>query len=214
MSESNEEGVVDYVLGYGSLIQTESRRRNLGDEGAPLPVRLHGWRRGWNLRGPGVGFVGTFLGATEEPGATINGVLVPVAAEEWLDLDRRETGYRRVRVDPSKLEALDDVAEPLSSDAAIYLYVTEDVAPPHGEAPILQSYVDICLGGCSEIDTHLGSAGGFTDEFLTTTAGWSEHWVNDRLYPRAPFRANPDALRIDRVLEQRLPREFAAIRIE
>ncbi|MEO1496928.1 MAG: gamma-glutamylcyclotransferase family protein [Planctomycetota bacterium] len=204
----------DYVLGYGSLIQTESRRRNLGDEAPPLPVRLHGWRRGWNIRGPGVGFVGTFLGATEEAGATTGGVLVPVAPDEWPDLDRRENGYRRVAIDRSRLEILCADGGSPPDGATLYVYATEEIAPPHAEAPILQSYVDICLSGCFEIDDYLGTGRAFAEEFIASTNGWDAPWVNDRVYPRAAFRTMPAALEIDRLLRANLPEAFASIRIE
>lgn len=206
--------VNNYVFAYGSLMQTASRRRNLRSESAPLPARLHGWRRGWNVRGPGVGFVGTFLGANEERDATMNGVLAPVAEDEWSGLDRRESDYRLVTLDREPIELLGEEPPSLRADATVFLYVTKKVAPPSREAPIVQSYLDICLSGCLETDAQLGADEVFAKEFIRSTADWSVSWVNDRVHPRAAFRTNPEAIAIDRLLQAALPTEFAAIRIE
>lgn len=203
----------DFVFGYGSLIQTESRRLNLAAEAAPLPARLAGWRRSWNVCGPEAGVIGTFLGATEAAGGTINGVLAPVDSHEWPELDRREIGYRRVAIDPSSLDFLSADANLLPADSVVYLYVAEEPTPPTAAAPILQSYVDICLSGCLEIDAALGTGRAYAEEFLRTTYDWSTSWVNDRVLPRATLRTTPEAQEIDRLLQSALPTEFAAVRM-
>ena len=46
------------------------------------------------------------------------------------------------------------------------------------------------------------------------TTGWSEHWVNDRIYPRRPFVHQPRAGEIDRLLSASLPELFGRIRLE
>jgi len=49
---------------------------------------------------------------------------------------------------------------------------------------------------------------------LATTRDWSEHWVNDRIYPRRPFIYQPRSRQIDSLLAQQLPQYFSRIRIE
>ncbi len=53
----------------------------------------------------------------------------------------------------------------------------------------------------------------FALDFVDTTQGWSEHWVNDRVYARRPF-AIKNAFRIDELLYAKLPNFFSQMRIE
>lgn len=203
----------NYLLGYGSILQAVSRGRNLAYPGDPIPVRVHGLRRSWNARGVGPGLTCTFLGVEEQQGEAINGVLAPVDDAELPALDAREGGYTRRAVDPDRIEFLWQGGERPAMES-VMVYVTDDPQPPTAEFPIIQSYVDICLEGCLEAGDHLGTGEEFAREFLRSTAGWSPHWVNDRLFPRAPFRHVPKAGLIDRLLHEHCPAEFAAIRIE
>ena len=63
------------------------------------------------------------------------------------------------------------------------------------------------------MDNRLTNAS-FSEECILTTDGWSEHWVNDRLYPRRPFIFQKNAGTIDKLIHKMLPDEFDAIRIE
>jgi hypothetical protein len=84
---------------------------------------------------------------------------------------------------------------------------------PSPEFPIVQSYVDICLTGCLQIQQGFPEAGDFAAEFIQSTREWSKYWENDRAYPRrAPF-AVPLAQDIDILLKKHLPAQFAEIRI-
>ena len=49
-----------YVVGYGSLMQDESRERTSPHAGAAHPVEIAGFKRGWFARGASVGFSTTF----------------------------------------------------------------------------------------------------------------------------------------------------------
>ena len=97
--------------------------------------------------------------------------------------------------------------------AWIYVNGPDSIAPPSPRYPIVQSYVDIFVSGCLEQEERF-ALGGFARQCLATTAGWSEHWINDRLYPRRPFIHQPRAHQIDVLLSQQLPDHFARIRIE
>ncbi len=79
---------------------------------------------------------------------------------------------------------------------------------------MIQSYVDIFLGGCIELAQQVVDPGvDFLTACITTTRGWSGYWVKDRIYPRRPFH-QPHARRIDALLHRMLPDQFNAIRIE
>ena len=40
----------------------------------------------------------------------------------------------------------------------------------------------------------------FAEEFLDTTFGWNQHWINDRLLPRRPWIHQPLYMKIDSLL--------------
>jgi hypothetical protein len=103
----------------------------------------------------------------------------------------------------------------LAPDAQAWIYVSRGPAVqlPNAKFPIVQSYVDVFLSGCLEQEERSGVAG-FARECIATTSGWSEHWVNDRLYPRRPFVYQPKARDIDRLLSKELPQYFGRIRLE
>lgn len=86
----------------------------------------------------------------------------------------------------------------------IYVVPPDRVATPSADFPIVQSYVDIMLGGCLEIEKNFAIAQ-FAEMCVTTTTGWSQHWVNDRIYPRRPFIYQPRSREIDQMLGTILP---------
>jgi hypothetical protein len=105
----------DYVFAYGSLVRDLAGGEELALRGAYL--RDH--RRAWNLAMdnsvslPGYKYYldagdssrpevfVTFLNLIAAPGGRVNGMLVPVSAEELLELDRRERNYTRREVTTS-----------------------------------------------------------------------------------------------------------------
>jgi hypothetical protein len=114
MSEGRPQ--VDYVFGYGSLVEL---RESLTVEGAAFPAlagRLRGFRRLWgaamnnwetaadekhyvdsgSARKPHVRVA--FLDVEEEAGATVNGLAIPVDAARLAEFDAREVNYSRVDV--------------------------------------------------------------------------------------------------------------------
>jgi gamma-glutamyl AIG2-like cyclotransferase len=99
-----------YVFAYGSLLSPAGHP----PQGAQ-PARLHGWQRWWGVamdntrdlprykhyldgqgRRPAVHVA--FLDLVPAPGQWVNGVALPVGAEQLARLDARERNYRRVEV--------------------------------------------------------------------------------------------------------------------
>ncbi len=203
----------NYVFGYGSLIEGASRMRTTPDAKYVYPIVVYGYERGWFAHVDVPGLTTTFLGCLQsaDRGKSVNGVIYKVTAEQLVTLDARESGYLRTEIDSSAIENLSDVD---LSDATIHVYLSnldpsKTPAPffPSVEAPIVQSYVDICLNGCLEIEELFPAARkyGFAANFIGNTIGWNRHWVNDRIYPRRPFIHCPNAYRIDRLLIDHLP---------
>lgn len=207
-------GVPQLIVGYGSLMEDESRARTSPRAGAAHPVEVEGYERGWFERSEGEGPGTTFLGVRPRRGARLNAVAYEVDAAELERTDRRESSYCRAAVPLGALKPLEP-AFSAQRVAQAWIYVTEDrrIAVPGPAHPIVQSYVDVFLGGCLEQEERFRLAG-FARRCISSTAGWSPHWVNDRIYPRRPFVHQPRARQIDALLRALVPRFFARIRIE
>ena len=197
----------NYIVGYGSLMQAKSRQRSVPFVKKSYPVAVRGFERVWGMRGNH--YRTTFLTVVKQPKLGLNAVYFPVNAKEMAALDRRETSYKRTLIAHEKLGFYG-----LNYDAKgkywIYVYPSgEQKKGPTTVFPLVQSYVDIFLGGCFEIqrEYHLP---GFVDECIKTTVGWPKNsgfWVNDRLYPRRPFDT-PFAIKIDVHLAKELGNSY------
>ena len=206
-------GLPQYLIAYGSLMQEASRLRTAPSAKEAWPVRVTGFRRAWIAQGTPVGFSTTYLGVMSNPGSTMNAAIFPLASDaEVTNMDAREDGYCRVAVADKQVAML---SGQLPAAGEVWLYVNRPrrVAAPSARFPIVQSYVDIFVGGCLAMERQYQLAG-FAEECISSTHGWSKHWVNDRIYPRRPFIYQPDAAAIDTLLQHRLPALFKAIRIE
>jgi hypothetical protein len=203
-----------YIIGYGSLMQDDSRLRTSPKAGPAHPVEVEGYRRGWFSRVKASALGSTFLGVQSEPKSHLNGVVYQVAPAEVDATDKRESLYCRVSVAMSDVRPLERGWAP-ERDAQLWIYqsLPGTIAAADSRNPIVQSYVDIFLSGCLEQELRAGLAD-FSRECLATTSGWSEHWVNDRVYPRRPFVYQPRASQIDTLLSQQLPQYFTRIRID
>ncbi len=192
-----------YIIGYGSLMETASKERTTPKAGESLPVLVRGFERGWYARGSSLSPV-TFLGVKINPDSQMNAVIyrLPIL-QDLFQTDRREGGYCRSPVASSQIKMLDRSVVPLGQ-IWIYTVPPSQISSPSPEFPIVQSYVDIVISGCLEIE-EVFSLPDFAKQCVETTKGWSTNWINDRLYPRRPFIYQPKAGRIDRVLEQTIP---------
>lgn len=203
-----------YLIGYGSLMEDDSRQRTSPQAGPAYPIEVQGYRRGWFARGEAVGFSTTYLGVLPARDSALNAVIYQVDPVELLATDKREVSYCRKRIDASDIKPLEREAFQAPT-GQIWIYVTQPdrVAPPNSRYPIVQSYVDVFVSGCLEQEQRFGLTD-FARQCLSTTTDWSTHWVNDRIYPRRPFRFQPKARPIDHLLSEQLPRYFSRIRIE
>jgi hypothetical protein len=199
--------MADYVFGYGSLLERASRTRTNPEAVGAWPARVSGYERGWFHRfADHIGSTCTFLGAVKAPDKTVNGVIYRVA--DFTSTRDREIGYTATPLSANEITMLDgggpfDIGEAVK----VYIFVSnpDSISPtkePTPAFPMVQSYVDLCINGCLELDALYRTLNGsFTPEFIRTTTGWNANWVNDRIYPRRPFIYAPNAGAIDKALQ-------------
>lgn len=210
-----------FIVGYGSLMQTESRTRSSPTAGLGHPVLVTGFQRAWNARGSDVGYSTTYLGAViaDDPNTEMAAVLYKDPnASDIAGTDAREDLYCRHMVPPDRIRLLDGWELPDNANVWVYALTPDNVHLPNERWPIVQSYVDIFISGCMELEAlvlpSVAQNMSFTQACIHQTEGWSEHWVNDRIYPRRPFIYQPRAEAIDKILSQELPEYFEKIVIE
>jgi len=202
-----------YIIGYGSLMQEESRKRTTPNAGIAYPVKINGYLRGWFTKGSGVGFSTTFLGIVQSKESTLNAAIYLIDATEITTMDKREFSYCRLAVEPENYALLKQDIQMSPGQAWIYVNKPETIATANKHYPIVQSYVDIFFSGCLELEQRF-ELEDFARQCLVTTSNWSTQWINDRIYPRRPFIYQPKAGQIDRLLNEHLPQYFQQIRIE
>ena len=217
-----------WVFAYGSLVNADSAAAQLGAGGAAAQAaRLRaeaGYARAWSFRSP-TGFTALGVAAAVDEGAArpINGALLRVSAADLPALAARESGYARVELDAALFERpgadadSDDGAPPRPwPRERVHMWVPDEHGCPSEDCPILQSYVDVCLQGFLALGGEV-----FAREFVESTGGWCEWFLNDCVQSRRPWLHRGKAYaELDRVLAQsagvsasRHPEEFAALQL-
>jgi gamma-glutamylcyclotransferase (GGCT)/AIG2-like uncharacterized protein YtfP len=204
-----------FIFGYGSLVESQSRAMISPSALDASPVNVGGLQRGWFGRVVGVSLSPTYLAAVSDANSRCNGVIFNVSAQQLEAFDKYEAGYQRERIDQRNINMLDGSRSAPEGD--IWFYTNGEKRSASPEFPIVQSYVDICLNGCFEIEAAypLAREAGFAEEFLKTSTDWSKYWVNDRIYPRRASVYQPNASKIDELIKKVLGEEmFLNIKIE
>ena len=186
----------NFIFGYGSLINAVSRFQTMPKSKDAIPVRISqecGYYRIWNFRGTTSKLTALGIQKADDPisGLAMNGVIYPVDCDDMSLCDQREAGYCRVEVPWELVTCLSWEKLPDAQKTNLWMYVPEKPEQPSIDYPILQSYVDVCITGCLEYGEE------FAREFLETTLGWNQFWINDRLLPRRPWIHCPNYEDID-----------------
>lgn len=206
----------------GQFDMSTELRKCLDSQPVMLPVRAKGVRRGWYARGKLISeqlfnatppdmasqmldLAPTYLGATVGPG-NCTGVIYKVSPEELASSDARElgttgAGYSAEWLEQGDMQMLGG-SDGLNLDCVrVRWYRMRDdaVQSPSQQFPVVQSYVDIFVGGALELEQRYNLSG-FTQESILSTDGWSKHWVNDRSPAYRPFDTNTQASQITRAL--------------
>lgn len=116
MSSTDQRPSIDYVFGYGSLVELIEPLVEDGHVFPPMPGRLCGFRRFWGAAmnnweagdaekhfvDPGSGLKPrikvAYLDIEEQAGSTVNGLAIPANEGRLADLDLREVNYSRIDV--------------------------------------------------------------------------------------------------------------------
>lgn len=203
-------------------MKTISKEYTYKSTGANIPVEISGYRREWNLKDDSVGFGGTYLGVVTSKYSKFNGVVFQIpsskqGSDALESYDQREYYYCRKQVDIKDIKflvPLNDSASTENNNYWIYVNKVKHIARPTEDRPIVQSYVDIFISGCFELEEK-HELKNFARDCVESTEGWSGlYWVNDRINPRRPFVNEPKARAIDKVLYDVVPMEFKKIRLE
>lgn len=197
MSDIDEQHI---VVGYGSLMNTDSRQRFSAIPHDGIPVMVNGFSRAWLTRSETE--KQTYVGAVPDSNAQLNAQLLPSKMDPGLA--ERERDYQFVSVSTADLE-LDLTSEasallmPWLESKSLWICETLLQQPADQHFPVSQTYIDTCMAGCIE---HGGESEAV--KFLKTTALWEHPRNNDRsdpLYPRAGHVPNPVLARIDALME-------------
>lgn len=202
-----------YIVGFGSLMQEASRKRTAPDADTAYPVEITGYRRGWFTQGSNTGFSTTFLGVVPDSSSHFNAVVFAITPDALTAMDKRESGYCRSAMNTTAVRLDGKGGELPEGQYWIYSNSVDSIALPNSQFPLVQSYVDIFLGGCLEQEERYSQTG-FAERCISSTSDWSSYWVNDRIYPRRPFINQPQAGKIDRLLQKTLPNLFSQIVLE
>lgn len=189
------------VLGYGSLMNSDSRSRHSSIPHDGIEVEVVGFERAWITRSEPE--LQTYVGACQKAGSWLNAQLVPTHLDPALQ--KREQDYRFTPVEISQLSF--ELETPLTDYLVEWLakrdiWICESLAiePSSADFPVNQTYIDTCLAGCLELGGRAAA-----ERFIASTSGWQHHRYNDREAPRYPRAAQVSAARlreIDRLLQQ------------
>lgn len=159
-----------YIFGYGSLMNSASRRLT-GKTAEAIPAVVNGFKRYWGKVDDS--YILSPLVVDKGEGS-VNGVLLQVNDQELAEFDIRERGYQRVEVMHSQLEK----CHTLLPNDEVWVYIKDNPEPPCDLSPIMQTYVDTVLAGCLEISEQ------FARQFIEQTIGWHFPVENDRHQPK------------------------------
>jgi len=175
------ENINQYIIGYGSLMNDSSRMITAPDAIHAYPIELHNFERVWGIHGRVSGV--TFLLAVPKKDALMNAVYYKATDEDITKTDVREHDYCRIKVAKEDIVPLGLSVIP-NGDYWIYSKEEKDISLPNQDFPMIQSYIDVFLDGCMQMQGRY-QVSEFGARCIATTSGWDEkNWLNDRSMPK------------------------------
>ena len=186
-------------FGYGSLVNRQTLNTRYS---RAIPVRLKGWRRHWQSRAAGfLHYSGkdiALLSVHESQSTHLSGMLILDQRENLGEIDIREKGYDRHRLDLEQLEFGADIEE-VELPRDLFIYVGKSDPGDQRKSKLLQSYLDTVMAGYL---SEYGRAG--VEHLLETTVGFDREIIADRENPIYTRAIRPDeslALQFDALLQ-------------
>lgn len=152
----------------------------------------------------------TYLGTVPDEESTCTGLAYPVTKQQLDDTDVREAGANMLNGELSAGD-VEDLTPDIHSNGApwanarIRVYYSNasrhDFGVPSPEHPIVQSYINLFIGGASDIGI-ANNLPNFAKETCQSTVGWSNNWVNDLATPYRAFSTTPQASAVNKALLQ------------
>ena len=133
-----------FMIGYGTLMQQQSRQRTHPEIVDVYPVMVEGVQRVWGLADTTYGM--TYLTAIDDPTASFNAVYYQCTPEDIRQCDQREYSYYREKIDQSRLHAL-GLSTLMEGDYWMYVMPASTITLPTADTPLVQSYIDVVLDG-------------------------------------------------------------------
>lgn len=192
----------NYVIGYGSLMNKDSRQITVPQATYAAPVLVKNFERIWASRGNKSR--ATFLLAIPNKGYTMNAIYYKASANDISATDLREASYCRVKIPRKDIIPLGVKSLP-KGDYWMYVKDFKDAEFPTSEFPILQTYADVFMTGClqTQADFNLTEYGKLC---FKTTYNWDlANWLYDRSNPRySRYSENTEKYRtqIDKIIHR------------
>jgi len=136
----------NYIIGYGSLMERDSRMNTNPQAYRVEPVLVSGFQRVWGQNGGN--YKTTFLTLVEKKDAKLNAIFYSVNLENLIKTDQRERSYCRIKVDEKNLDFYGRKVKSKNANFWIYAATPDRLQKPSRSHPIAQSYVDIFINGC------------------------------------------------------------------
>jgi len=173
------------VLGYGSLMSSDSRRRFSNIEHQGLLVQVAGYTRAWITRS--LEEQQTYVGALPDAQGCLNAQLIATDIDPALSDREKDYQFEQVPVTQISTHLPTQSAQALQNflgEKRVYICRSLASYPAEANYPIHRSYVDTCMAGCLE-------AGGeeAAKTFVEQTGHWNQHLIDDRHEPQYPRAA-------------------------
>ena len=205
--------VNQYIIGYGSLMDEQSKKRTDPTAQNSLPVLIKGYARSWSVYGTLPGLNATFLSVSKDKHGSFNGVIYRLSNPENIQqYDAREKAYCRKELTSGEIHLYSGTL-PDQKQTWIYISAQNQHQYPTNDYPIVQSYVDIFIRGCIQVEEKY-KIKDFAKHCIQSTEQWPDHWVNDRIFPRRPSLYEPYASKIDALVKEIIPEKFKHITFE
>ncbi|AIT09133.1 hypothetical protein LO80_03555 [Candidatus Francisella endociliophora] len=173
--------VKNYVVGYGSLMNKQSRQITVPEATYAAPVLVSGFERLWASRGNKSH--ATFLLAIPNKGYVMNAIYYKASAKDISATDLREASYCRIKIPRKDLVPLGIKSLP-KGDFWIYTKDFKDAEFPTKDFPILQTYADVFITGCLQTQAEFNLTE-FGQLCFNTTYNWDlANWFYDRSNPK------------------------------